>query len=92
MSFQQVLPGTIDYSLSQRVRVVQALAKFRKDWQVIAQGKSLLEVESSVGLILADIADVLELSSQERHVLLGGKLINQVNSLLEERVEATLPS
>lgn len=92
MSLQPVLPGTIDYIQPQRVRIVRALAEFRKEWQVIAQGKSLLEVESSVGLMLADIADVLELNPQERHVMLGSKLIGQVNAFLDEPIKVKLPS
>lgn len=89
---QLILEGTTDYRPSYRVQVVQALADFRREWQKAAQGKTLIEVEAPVGLLLADIADRLELSPQERYAMLGGKLINHVNCLMEERVSIELPS
>ena len=89
---QLILEGVTDYRPSHRAQVVHALADFRREWQKMVQSKSLVEVQASVGLLLADIADRLELNPQERHVMLGGKLINQVNCLMEERVEARLPS
>ena len=89
---QLVLEGTTDYRPSYRAQVVQSLADFRREWQKIAQGQSLVEVQASVGLLFADIADRLDLSPQERHVMLGGKLTNQVNSIMEERITSVLPS
>jgi hypothetical protein len=89
---QLILECTGDYRPSYRAQVVQSLADFRREWQKIAQGQSLVEVESPVGLILADIADRLELSPQERYAMLGGQLINQVNCLMEERVALELSS
>ena len=83
---QLILEGVTDYRPSYRAQIVQALAAFRREWQKMVEGKSLIEVEAPIGLMLADIADRLDLNSQERHVMLGGKLINQVNSLMEERV------
>lgn len=80
-----------DYSIRDRTRMVLALAQFRKEWQELVNGGSLLKVESPVGLILADIADKLELSPQERHVVLGGKLQNEVNAFMETRVSVKLP-
>jgi hypothetical protein len=82
---QLVLEGTANYRPSYRAQVVQALADFRREWQQVAQGQSLIAVEAPVGLLLADIADRLELTPQERHAMLGGMLINHVNCLLEER-------
>ena len=83
---QLILEGTTDYRPSYRAQVVQSLADFRREWQRLAEGKSLVDVHSSVGLMLADIADLLELNSQERHAMLGGKLSNQVNCVMEERI------
>lgn len=80
-----------DYSIRDRTRMVIALAKFRKEWQELVDGGSLLKIESPVGLLLADIADKLELTTQERHVVLGGKLINEVGSFMETRVSVKLP-
>ena len=89
---QLILEGTTDYRPSYRAQVVQALADFRREWQKVAEGKSLVEAEAPVGLLLADIADRLGLSPQERYAMLGGKLINQVNCLMEERVSLELSS
>ena len=90
MTLQKPLEGLADYRPSERTRIVQLLADFRREWQKSVSGQSLLDVDAPVGLILADIADRLELSSQERHAMLGGKLINQVDCLMEERILAKL--
>ena len=86
MSFQTVLEGTADYRPSDRTRIVLALADLRQEWQRAIRGGSLLKVETPVGLLLSDIADRLGLTSQERYVFLGGKLINEVDAYMEERI------
>ena len=91
MTLQPPLEGLADYRLRERTRIVLALADLRKEWQQTVKGGSLIKVETPVGLLLSDIADRLELTSQERHVLLGGSLINEVDSFLEERVSRKLP-
>ena len=91
MTLQPPLVGLADYRLRERTRIVLALADLRKEWQQTVKGGSLLKVETPVGLLLSDIADRLELTSQERHVMLGGRLINEVDSFLEERVSRRLP-
>jgi hypothetical protein len=91
MTVQVPLEGLSDYRLSDRTRMIMALAAFREEWQKLVEGGSLLKVESPVGLVLADIADRLELSPQERHVFLGGRLINEVDAFLETRVSQKLP-
>ena len=67
---QLILEGTTGFRLSYRAQVVQSLADFRREWQKMVEGKSLTEVQAPVGLMLADIADRLELNPQERHVML----------------------
>jgi hypothetical protein len=89
---QLTLEGTTDYKPSYRAQAVQSLAEFRREWQKLVEGKSLVEVQAPVGLLLSDIADRLELTPQERYAMLGGKLINQVNCILEERVSIELSS
>jgi hypothetical protein len=89
---QLILEGSADYRPSYRAQVVQALADFRREWQRVAQGQSLTQVEAPVGLLLADIADRLELNPQERYAMLGGMLINHVNCLMEERISVELPA
>ena len=88
MSLQKHLEGLSDYRLSERTRLVEAIADFRREWQLAARGGSLLKVEAPIGLILADIADRLQLTEQERHAMLGGKLSNEVDCLLEEKIIA----
>ena len=92
MSLQTPLEGLTDYRPSERTRLVLALAELRQEWQQATRGGSLLKVETPVGLLLADIADKLELTSQERHVFLGGRLINEVDGFREERIARRLPS
>ena len=92
MTLQPPLEGLADYRLSDRTRIVQSLADFRREWQKTVKGNSLLEVEAAIGLILSDIADRLELNTQERHAMLGGKLINEVDAFMEQRVSLELPS
>jgi len=79
-----------DYSLKDRTKIVMALSELRMEWQE-ATGGSLLKVEAPVGLLLADIADRLGLSEQERYALLGGRLVNEVNSVNETRVSKRKP-
>ena len=90
MSLQPPLEGLADYRLSDRARIVQALADLRREWQEALAGSSLLDAPAPVGLLLSDIADRLELSPQERHVMLGGKLINEVNAFMEQRISLAL--
>ena len=92
MSLQPPLEGLTNYRLPDRTRLVQSLADYRREWQKAVAGKSLIEVEASVGLMLVEIAAQLELNSQERHAMLGGKLINEANTLMEQRVSLTLQS
>ena len=89
MSLQ--MPLVTDFRIADRTRMILALAEFREEWQATVNGGSLLKVESPVGLILADIAEKLELTEQERHVVLGGKLINEVDGFMETRVSRKLP-
>jgi hypothetical protein len=90
MTLQPPLEGLPDYRMSERTHLILALAEFRKEWQEAVHGGSLLKVESPVGLVLADIADRLELSPQERYVFLGGRLINEVDATREQQVRAKL--
>jgi hypothetical protein len=89
---QLILEGAANDPTSDRAQVVQILADFRREWQTIAEGKSLIEIEVPVGLVLADIADWLQLDPQERQAMLGGKLISQINHVMEERVGVAIPS
>jgi len=91
MTLQPPLEGLPDYRMSERIRLILALAEFRKEWQEAVNGGSLLKVESPVGLVLADIADRLELTPHERYAVLGGKLVNEVDVTREQRISKKLP-
>ena len=84
------LEGVTDTQPSYRSQIVQSLAEFRREWQEITEGTSLIEVETPVGLLLADIADRLGLSPQERYVMLGSRLTKEINSFMEERIQLTI--
>jgi hypothetical protein len=91
MSLQIPLEGTADYRPSDRTRIVLALAQLREEWQQATKGGSLLKVETPVGLLLADVADRLELTYRERYVFLGGRLINEVDAVREQRIRSRPP-
>ncbi len=80
-----------DYSLKDRTKMVMNLAEFRMEWQEAVNNGSLLKVEAPIGLILSDIADKLNLTEQERHAFLGGRLCNEVDGVNETRVNKRKP-
>ncbi|MCB9112213.1 MAG: hypothetical protein H6634_13300 [Anaerolineales bacterium] len=92
MSLQPPLEGLADYQPGERTRLILALAQLREEWQMVAKGVSLLEIEIPVGLLLNDIANRLHLTPQERFVFLGGSLIDEVDSFLETRIARKLPN
>lgn len=87
MTFQPVLLRQ-ETPITPQMKVIEALTRFRQEWQALADGQSLLDMQASVGLILSDITDKLELTEQERVIVLGRKLTNQVDGFLEQRVKA----
>ena len=62
-------------------QVIEALAKLRSEWEEAANGASLTLIEGSVGLILADVAEALKLTSEERTAVLGQSLAFDVTEL-----------
>jgi hypothetical protein len=87
MIFQPVLLKQ-ETPVTTRMKVIESLTKFRQEWQSLANGQSLLDVQASVGLILADIIDKLELTEQEKVIVLGRNLINQVDAFSEQKIKA----
>jgi hypothetical protein len=86
MILQPVLIDEQEASILPRMKVIESLAKFRQEWQSLADDQNLLNVQASVGLILVDITDRLELNEQEKTVVLGHKLITQAGTLLDQTV------
>jgi hypothetical protein len=85
MNLQPTLPIT-DHTPTYRMKALQDLAEFRKEWEEIAEGESLLNLEAPVGLLLADVADRLELSPQERFVFLGKALMQEIDDFMMQQV------
>ena len=63
---------------------VDALAKIRKEWELTADGESLVDVEASVGLLLADIVVALGLPPVEIVQVLGAKLAGELQDIFPE--------
>ena len=85
MTLQPNLP-IADHAPTYRTKATQALAEFRREWEEIAEGESLLDVTAPIGLLLVDVADRLELNPQERFVFLGKLLIEEVEDFMKQQV------
>lgn len=62
-------------------QVINALARIRQEWQSATEGASLLSVDGNVGLILADVVNCLELSTEEQVLVLGSELYREIQDL-----------
>ncbi len=58
--------------------VSDALISVRQEWELVAGGTSLLDCESSVGLLLFDIVAKLDIPTEEQRYLLGPALFDEV--------------
>ncbi len=67
--------------------IILALEGYRRVWQETADGASLLNITASVGLVIADIAEAIGLTSQERSAVLGEELDAEVSQLADQRVQ-----
>lgn len=63
-------------------QVVLALARIRQEWELAAQGESLIQVEASVGLLLADLVMALGFPPVEKEQVLGPELAGQLQDVL----------
>ena len=55
-----------------------ALINVRQEWELVAEGISLLHCESPVGLLLFDIVAKLDIPAEEQRQLLGPTLFDEV--------------
>jgi len=67
----------------QPLQFVNALTDIREEWQAAARGTSLLEVESNLGLLLADILNHLNLPIDLQVTVLGNDLFHEMKDLLK---------
>ena len=58
--------------------VINSLANIRKEWESATEGESLVDVQSSVGLLLFDVVMALGLNRIEQEQVLGSKLRREV--------------
>lgn len=65
-----------------RIQVITTLSTFRQQWQEAAGGRSLIEIEGNVGLILADLVNSFGLTTHEQSVVLGMELFEEMKEVL----------
>ena len=68
---------------SQRTPLVTALARIRKEWQEATGSPSLIEVEGSIGMLLADVINGIGLAVEEQVQVLGTDLFREMQDFLK---------
>lgn len=71
-------------SPTQRMQTISILSNFRQEWEKAGNGKSLLEVEGNIGLVLADMVNAFGFSTQEQTLLLGPELFDEMREILDQ--------
>lgn len=77
MNLQFVSPILPAIELPERQRTLENLSALRKEWEAGAEGKSLISVSGSVGLMLFDVTTLLGLTPEEQVLVLGEELFLQ---------------
>jgi hypothetical protein len=54
--------------------VIGSLARLREEWEEAVDGESLIDVQTSFGLLLGDVVMLLGLSADEQVAVLGEEL------------------
>ena len=67
----------------QHIQLVTALAHIRREWQDATSGKSLLEVEGNIGMLLADLINNIGLPIEEQVQVLEKELFQEMQELLK---------
>ena len=73
------------FPISLRAQVVQSLAGFRQEWEEASKRESLVDIKGSVGLLLADVLERLNLNQQEKFAVLGLRLSREVETILSDQ-------
>ena len=66
-----------------RMQLVTVLSHIRREWQDATSGKSLLEVEGNMGMLLADLINNIGLPVDEQVQVLGTELFQEMQELLK---------
>jgi hypothetical protein len=72
----------IQTPLFMRPYIVASLTGMREEWEETAEGKSLVDMKGSVGLLLFDFISAIGLTQEERDQVLGASLLGDVQSKL----------
>jgi len=83
MQFDLVLKKAPVRTSRARVQMLEKLASLRKEWEATAGTDSLLEITTSTGFILLDIATHLELNAEERLIFLEQRLEREITTVIE---------
>jgi hypothetical protein len=67
--------------------IIDVLIKVRQEWELVAEGKSLLHHEGRVGLLLFDIVTKLNISTKDQRHLLGFSLFDEVTDFITRQCE-----
>ena len=62
------------YPHVQRLQMVNALANIAHEWREAAEGESLIEMQTSVGMLLFDVVLAIGLNRAEQEAVLGADL------------------
>jgi len=74
----------IQPKIMQTEALLEALAHIRSEWEQAADGQSLVEVQGSVGLLLADVVAAIGLASDEQAHVLGPGLARDLQGVLAQ--------
>lgn len=73
-------------SATPRFQIVTTLSRIRQKWQDAADGKSLVEVEGNMGMLLADLLNGIGLGTSEQVQVLGTDLFQEMQDFLQSPV------
>ena len=77
MNIQFAVRETPVLVLQDQTAVLENLSGLRKEWEAVAEGDSLIDLSSSVGLLLYDVTARLGLTEDEQTLVLGGLLFKE---------------
>ncbi len=65
-----------------RPNLVDALTRVREEWEQAAEGRGLIMVKGSVGLLFYDLAMAIGLTSEETDQVFGANLSSELREFL----------